>query len=210
MKKFISFALALILTCSLSTTAFAANNASEKATLQETPTLSNAQIDRLNDWVSYDEKEKQYTINTAAKEKLSNEDYSLLNTCITITNSNLSNIDLSSDEVSVVSPENESNSIAIGARAKHSEGVTKMKLHWWGATIYLSKTTINRVGAGVAIGGIWIPEPVLSKVLSTLGVVASLVPGGIVFDYNYIAAGINQFVPGSSLVFSAVSNIRWQ
>lgn len=62
----------------------------------------------------------------------------------------------------------------------------------------------------MAIGGIWIPEPLVTKILATLGVVIALCPGGIAFDYNYILAGISSLVPGISLSFLAVRNVRFQ
>lgn len=49
---------------------------------------------------------------------------------------------------------------------------------------YLSQRTVQLIGGGLAIGGDWIPEPVVAKVAGTLGVVASLTPHGIWFDYN--------------------------
>ena len=108
----------------------------------------------------------------------------------------------------MVSPENEVTSELL-ARS-YNEGVTKIDFYWWGVTIYLSKTAINVIGTGISIGGILIPETVVSKILSTLGAVVTLCPGGIAFDYNYIAAGISCLVPGMSILFPAVSNIRWQ
>jgi hypothetical protein len=75
-----------------------------------------------------------------------------------------------------------------------TEGVTKVEAHWWGISVYLSKTTVQAIGGGIAIGGIWIPEPVVSKVLATLGVVVALCPGGIAFDWYAPPAGpiVNQ------------------
>lgn len=58
--------------------------------------------------------------------------------------------------------------------------------------VLLSKTTINRVGGGVAIAGVWIPELVLSKNLATGGVIAGLAPGGMYADY-----GIRSIVAGA-------------
>ena len=58
--------------------------------------------------------------------------------------------------------------------------------------VLLSKTTINRVGGGVTIAGVWIPEPVLSKILATGGAIAGLAPGGMYADY-----GIGSIVAGA-------------
>lgn len=205
MKKIISLLLSLVLVFSLSVPALAADQ-SNNNTLSETPALTQQQKELLNEWVGYDDSTKEFSIKEGAKATLSESDYTLLNTCITVTNSNLKKADFSSGEVFVVSPEQEGQEISL----YYSEGVTKIEFHWWGATIYLSKSTINLIGAGVSIGGIWVPEPIVSKVLATLGVVVALCPGGIAFDYNYILAGITSLIPGTDIVFSAISNVRWQ
>lgn len=72
------------------------------------------------------------------------------------------------------------------------EGRNGIEFHGTTVRVLISKTTINRVGAGVAIGGIWVPEPVLSKVLATGGVIAGAAPGGMYADF-----GITSFVTGA-------------
>lgn len=209
MKKYLrSFMVFMLLTMMIFSSTISAFAAGKENTLKTTPTLSQAQINDFNEWVTYDDESNQFLVKTGAKDILEQSDYELLDKCIAVTNSNIAMADFSSGEIFVVSPEDEGGAISLAAR--YNEGVTKIVFHWWGATIYLSKTTINVIGAGVSIGGIWIPEPVVSKILSTLGVVVALCPGGIVFDYNYIAAGIGSLVPGMSIFFPAVSNIRWQ
>lgn len=65
------------------------------------------------------------------------------------------------------------------------EGKTAVNFHWWGVRFYYSKTTVQWIGAGVTVGGLWIPEPFVSKVLGSLGAVSTLTPGGIWFDLGY-------------------------
>ena len=65
------------------------------------------------------------------------------------------------------------------------EGETSISYFWWGVRIRLSKTTLQYLGGGVAIGGVWVPEPLVSKILATLGIITSLSPGGIWADYTY-------------------------
>jgi hypothetical protein len=205
LRSFMAFMLITMMMFSSTTTVFAAEKAN---TLKETPTLSQTQKNTLNEWVTYDDEANKFLIKTGAQDALAQSDYALLNECLAVTNSNIAMADFSSGEVFVVSPQDEGRTEF--AVASFNEGVTKIDFHWWGATIYLSKTTINLIGAGVSVGGIWIPEPLVSKILSTLGVAVALCPGGIAFDYNYIKAGIGELIPGSKLIFPAVSNIRWQ
>lgn len=202
-KKIICCILSMVLIFSISIPAFAVEN----KTLNTIPPLSQEEKVALNQWVSYSDVNMQYVIKSGAKSALSDEEYRVLNHYITVTNSNISKADFSTNEVFIVAPEEEFQ--YVNARA-YNEGVTKIEFHWWGASIYLSKTTIMTIGAGITIGGIWIPEGVVSKILATVGVVIALCPGGIAFDYNYIAAGISNLVPGMSILFPAVSNIRWQ
>lgn len=87
-----------------------------------------------------------------------------------------------------------------------AEGKNDVEYHWWGARIYLSKTTVNAVGAGMTIGGLWIPEPLLSKVFATLGVVVGLSPHGVQFDINAWAVPLM----ASSPWMVPVQNVRFQ
>lgn len=202
-KKIICAILSMVLVFTISIPALAAEN----KTLNTVPPLSQEEKVALNQWVSYSDDNMQYVIKSGAKSALSDEEYRVLSHYITVTNSNISKADFSTNEVFIVAPEEEFQ--YVNARA-YNEGVTKIEFHWWGASIYLSKTTIMTIGAGITIGGIWIPEGVVTKILATVGVVIALCPGGIAFDYNYIAAGISNLVPGMSILFPAVSNIRWQ
>ncbi|MFQ6324129.1 hypothetical protein [Lactococcus garvieae] len=83
--------------------------------------------------------------------------------------------------------EKDNNSVIISSNSNNSmlrfrEGSNYVHVYWWGLRIELSKITINYIGGGVAIGGIWVPEPIVSKILATLGVAIGLAPGGIVFN----------------------------
>ncbi|SEI49027.1 hypothetical protein SAMN02910453_0524 [Lachnospiraceae bacterium A10] len=98
------------------------------------------------------------------------------------------------------------------AKSRYKEGVTKVVVHWWGLSVYLSKSTIKAIGAGTTVAGIWMPEPVISKVLATLGVGVAFCPGGIAFDYDFAAVGITaiQGVRGSGILWAGVRNVRFQ
>lgn len=66
-----------------------------------------------------------------------------------------------------------------------SAGHNGIEFHWNYARVYISKGTLQTLGGGLTLGGIWIPHPVISKVAASLGFVVSLAPNGIWFDYNY-------------------------
>lgn len=84
--------------------------------------------------------------------------------------------------VQPVSPQASSSNSSILTRSKYHEGSNYVHVYWWGLRIGVKKSTINSIGAGVAIGGIRLPQPLLSKLVSTAGVVLGAVPGGIVFN----------------------------
>lgn len=178
-------------------------------TLVETPALSRTQIETLSQWVEYNAEAEQFHIKSGAIQSVGRENYKLLQKCVTATNRNLRAIDTDDKQVSVITPEHE-NRLELQKRKKYIEGVTKIEFHWWGATIYLSKTTVTTIGTGVTIAGVVVPEPVVSKLLAVAGVIETQCPGGIAFDYNYIVAGINALLPNSIIRFSAISNLRWQ
>ena len=48
--------------------------------------------------------------------------------------------------------------------------------------VRLSANTINNIGAGVAIGGIWVPHALAARALATLGVMGTQVTRGIWFE----------------------------
>ncbi len=90
----------------------------------------------------------------------------------------------------------------------YKEGVNKVEWYWWGARIYLSKTTVRWIGAGVTVGGIWVPEPVVSKILATIGAItAATVQGGIVFDANAALISMGFVVMNPMW---GISNIHYQ
>ena len=88
----------------------------------------------------------------------------------------------SNQSVQAISPQENSTNLTVLARSKYHEGSNYVHVYWWGLRIGVKKSTINSIGAGVAIGGIWLPQPLLSKLVSTAGVVLGAVPGGIVFN----------------------------
>ncbi|MCL2611097.1 MAG: hypothetical protein FWE02_05405 [Defluviitaleaceae bacterium] len=61
-------------------------------------------------------------------------------------------------------------------------GVTRVDTFWWGLRVYLSANVVNTLGAGIAIGGIWVPHPVVSRALGTIGVLGTTVSRGIWFE----------------------------
>lgn len=64
-------------------------------------------------------------------------------------------------------------------------GRNGIEYHWWGVKVLLSQGTLKAIGLGVSIAGLWIPEPVVSKIAGSLGIVAAAAPGGIWADYSY-------------------------
>lgn len=91
---------------------------------------------------------------------------------------------------------------AIAQDRSSSGDVTKIEYHWFYARIYISKEPLLAASAGTAVGGVWVPEPIISKVLATLGIVGAwateaYVDKGIVFDVNYADLALIAVSPAS-------------
>lgn len=201
--------LSITMTSSIATTGFASEITPKNNTIKETKLINEKDVlEKLDNFVCYDNATKSFSIKDGAKESLTDKEYETLSNCIKTTNYNISIADFSTGEVNVVSPTGEK-SQSISDRS-YNEGVTKIDFYWWGAAIYLSKSTIQYASGGIAIAGIWIPEPVVSKIVASVGVIGSLCPGGIYFEYNYIKAGITFLASGMNIGFSGVQNIRFQ
>ena len=149
-------------------------------------------------------KSKEYTLSEEQKNRLdkyvnasfelSDFEYNLLKTKVSETNAAIDSIKLSSNEYKVVSQDSitvfqevkdvNRYSFAFRSISGYQEGENAIRFYWWGARVWLSKTTVNYLGAGITLGGIWIPEAIVSKILATAGVVLGNCPGGIVFNYT--------------------------
>ena len=66
------------------------------------------------------------------------------------------------------------------------------------------------MGATISIAGVLIPEAVVSKAASILGIVIGNTPSGIVFDYNYALDGIGSLTWHSWLNPVGITNVRFQ
>lgn len=162
---------------------------------EESPILTEDEINKLNQWVFYDEESNEFNIVEGAEDILSLYEYTLLTEQLDVTNFNLSQI--SGSESSIVFPEEVEDTHTVRG---YKKGVNDIKFYWWGARVYLSKSTVNSIGAGLSIGGIWIPQKIVASVVATLGVVLGACPGGGVFDYRYLGL----------IVGPTVTNIRFQ
>lgn len=80
-------------------------------------------------------------------------------------------------------------------------GVTKVETKWWGFEVYLSNADAVTATAGISLGGIWIPEPIISKAFASLGIVGAQALArdgrGIQFNWNALS--------GPNL-----TSVRWQ
>lgn len=138
----------------------------------------------------------------SASEALTDVDISRAKALIAGTNAKLAELSPSSAvSVQVVTPGARSEANAI--TAAYREGVTKIEAHWYGFRVWLSRSVLQGIGAGVAIGGVWVPEPIVSKILATLGIVTSLAPGGVVFNWTPVI--IPGFAPAG-----ATWGVEWQ
>ena len=98
------------------------------------------------------------------------------NNSILLQNVNNPNATISTDNKSVNFSE------SVNNRLRFREGSNYVHIYWWGLRIGISRSTLQVIGGGVGIAGIWIPEPLVSKIIATAGAVTALSPGGVVFN----------------------------
>lgn len=156
-------------------------------------TLSEEQKNRLDKYVFLDAS-NHFEIDENASFELSDFEYNLLKTKVSETNAAIDRIKLSSNEYKVVSQDSitvfqkvkdvNRSSFAFRSISGYQEGENAIRFYWWGARVWLSKTTVNYLGGGITLGGLWIPEAIVSKILATAGLVLGYCPGGIVFNYT--------------------------
>ena len=146
---------------------------------------------------------ERFALDDGATSALSTGEITQVETLLAGTNAQLDSLEREGTPiVAVLATADSTSSDEIQAFA-FKEGVTKVEAHWYGLRVWASRTTLGVVGGGVGIAGIWIPEPIVSKVVATIGIaVGTFAPGGIVFNYTPVS------VPGFPA--GAVWGVEWQ
>ncbi|MBC6316617.1 hypothetical protein [Listeria grandensis] len=150
--------------------------------------LTEGQVLKFDQYVVLNVETGVFSIKDDAKRELSSTEFNLLHD--KINNANLlteemistENMDVTIDSQGVTITEKSANEPQHLKRTKYIEGKNAVKVYWWGLRVWVKKATVHKIGNGAAIGGIWIPGSLIGKVVSTLGVVLSACPGGIVFN----------------------------
>ncbi|WP_304652137.1 hypothetical protein [uncultured Ligilactobacillus sp.] len=138
-----------------------------------------------NKYVQYSETEKKFLISPEISKELNSAEIEAVSEKVSATNIQLSKslAETNPFDTSIL-VENQGRKYLLNPTYFRRAGVNKVVVKWNHVRVYLSQRTVQLIGGGLAIGGYWIPEAVVSKVAGTLGVVASLTPHGIWFDYN--------------------------
>ena len=192
-RKIISLILIVLMMTTFTMPTFALGTVTDATNpLYQKYTVTEAEKEKFNPYVSLNEETHQYFITDEAQSKLTYAEYLKLSQMIEQTNSFIKTIDFEKygNEIFIISDGLESFKTSISESREYVEGVTKIEVYWWGYTIYLSKTTLNTIGTGVSIAGIFIKHPVVAVAASILGFALGQAPGGIVFDYNTIVQAI--------------------
>lgn len=204
--------ISLMLAINAPATALAANsnNYSTNTGSSINQTINQSTIDYLSTFVRLNSSSHNYEIIPEARLSLSKEDYQFLSRRIEQTNQMINSADFSTGQANVIAPQEERSTNTYSLMSVTSEGVDKIDFYWWGARVYLSKSTVRTMGATISIAGVIIPEAVVSKAASILGIVIGNTPSGIVFDYNYALAGIGSLTWHSWLNPVGITNVRFQ
>ena len=174
----------------------------------------NIEVDQLTDhsinpydydsYVALDAENYQYYLVENAVDELTEHEYNALSAMINDTNSMTSQISVQENEtiftadkeitITQYTEDSGAPRSYAASEPQYNEGINQVQVYWWGVRVWLSGSTVRNIGQGVTIAGIWIPEPLVSKVLATAGVVLSVAPGGIVFNTSPHLA-----IPGTPL-----------
>lgn len=146
--------------------------------------LTNKEIGIINDFVNYDKITESFMINPDISSVLDTHKINIAQDIIIETNRHiqLAKQDFMTN-VTIETPEGIE--FPINKLQSRAYGKNDIKFYWNYARVWLNKGTVQGIGTGLTLGGIWIPEPIVSKVAASLGVGIALTPSGIWFDYNY-------------------------
>lgn len=135
----------------------------------------------------------KFIVDPAAAKELSAADYATVVKVVESTNTSIEELQAPPEVVTagVGFPATAAPAVSERAAAK-SGGVTKVEFHWTGVRVYLSNRDALLAASGASIGGVWIPEPIFSKVLATVGIAsaAALARSGKGIRFDYIPPAI--------------------
>lgn len=180
--------------------------------------LTEEEIRRFNEFVLLDEDGNFYIksnagkyLNSADLKKLeSNLNYA--NSIVqTLKNNTQIHVNLENNYTLDNSNKITTNKIILTSQSTYHEGVTKVETYWWGARIYISKSTANNLGSLYTLGGIFTAaQPVASAIISAMGWAGQTVPGGFSFSLTWpqltpLMGGVN--LPNIATV---LATFAWQ
>lgn len=157
------------------------NSQSESVINNNFSEIENRQIEQF---ISFDKSTEKFTLNNNAKQNLGTEKFNKVQQVVTETNRQIE-LAKKDNNVIVWVEDTKGEEQCLTPFQTFAYGKTDIKFYWNFARVYLSKGTVQGIGAGLTLGGIWVPEPIVSKVASSLGVGIAFIPHGIWFDYNY-------------------------
>lgn len=146
--------------------------------------LSDNEISLINNYVFYDVTSQSFMLNDGLDLVLNSTKVDLAQAMINETNSHIQTAKKDSNvNVTVTTPEGKD--IKLTTRLSRAYGRNDVKFYWNYARVFLSKGTVQAIGGGLSLAGIWIGAGVVAQVAASLGVGIPFIPHGIWFDYNY-------------------------
>lgn len=161
--------------------------ASEQASQEITSTnkeLNDSEVKQIEQFIHFNEQSEEFILDEQAINIIGIENFNLAQQMVTKTNQQIA-IAKQDNSAVIWVQDTDGNEICVTPYQTMAYGKNDVQFHWNYARIFLNKGTVQAIGAGLSIGGIWVPEPIVSKVAASLGVGIALIPHGIWFDYNY-------------------------
>lgn len=193
--KSTTLAVAITAVASMTITPIAANAQSvsgqKSTTSAVTPIMENPVSDNLQKKADpYIELQgDQFQVLPTAKQALTEGELAEVKQAVHQTNEAISSAELDAGDTKVTGERSVTFTSPApttpGEISTFAAGKNGIEFHWGRVEVYISQGTIQTMGAGVSIAGIWFSAWFIDEVLSTLGVVAATVPHGIVITTNY-------------------------
>ncbi|EAF9900840.1 hypothetical protein A7B70_14785 [Listeria monocytogenes] len=137
-------------------------------------------------YISFSSELKRYVISPEINNELSKDKVTLIDSQVEITNEQI-NLSKKDSNINVIAVNSNGNEEVVKKTLLRGAGVNSIKFHWNYARVKISKSTLQNIGTGMTLGGIWIPQRLVAGICSSLGVGISKAKSGIWFDYNYFS-----------------------
>ncbi|MBC1353509.1 hypothetical protein HB837_13750 [Listeria innocua] len=137
-------------------------------------------------YITFNSELKQYVVSPSISTELTYEQVEAIKLQVEKTNEQIT-LAKKDSTINITAVNQNGNEEVVKRTLLRGAGVNSIKFHWNYARVKISKSTLQNIGTGLTLGGIWIPHRIVAGVCASLGVGISKAKSGIWFDYNYFS-----------------------